>query len=138
MPYKKILLALECVEKESSVIKEAFRLKNDFNASLTVFHVNNPSSGKTHMMMDSHPKITEEDLRGFLKKSGFERGADEIKFITEEGWNFAQSIANACKEYDLLILGHKHKGFIASSLKDSTDEKTADLAGCPILLVPMD
>ena len=53
MPYKKILIALECRDEENKVITEAIRLADALNAELSAFHVNDPAAGKAHMMMDT-------------------------------------------------------------------------------------
>ncbi|TDI80425.1 MAG: hypothetical protein E2O79_09075 [Caldithrix sp.] len=48
MPYKKILIALECTDDENNVIEEAIRLAGTLNADLSAFHVNDPAAGKAH------------------------------------------------------------------------------------------
>jgi nucleotide-binding universal stress UspA family protein len=46
MPYKKILIALECTGDENNVIDEAIRLAETLNSDLSAFHVNDPQPEK--------------------------------------------------------------------------------------------
>ena len=73
MPYKKILIALECAGDENNVIEEALRLVESLNADLSAFHVNDPAAGKAHLMMDGLPLVSEEDIREQFRKAGYEK-----------------------------------------------------------------
>lgn len=136
MPYKKILIALECKEEEDSVIKEAARLAETLNAELSAFHVNDPAAGKAHAMMGSLPLAEEEDIREQFRKAGYEKYAADIKITITESDSYPKEIAKATKDIDLLVIGHHAKNAFLAALIDSVDERVADLVSCPVLVVP--
>jgi nucleotide-binding universal stress UspA family protein len=137
MAYQKILLALEGKEEEKKVIKEAMRLKKEFKAELTVFHVNDVGAGKVHATMVEVPLHKEEDVRGWISDAGFKKEAEQVKITIKESGHSAEEIAKATKPADLLIIGHHHKNRFLAAIIDSVDEHVADLVCCPVLLVPM-
>ncbi len=136
MPYKKILIALDCTDEENNVIDEAIRLAETLNADLSAFHVNDPAAGKAHMMMDTLPLVSEEDIREQFRKAGYEKEANEIKVTLTESDSYAQEIAKATEDIDLLVIGHHPKNAFLAALIDSVDERVADLVFCPVLVVP--
>ncbi len=136
MPYKKILIALECTGDENNVIDEAIRLAETLNSDLSAFHVNDPAAGKAHMMMDTLPLVSEEDIRQQFRKAGYEKEANEIKVTLTESDSYAQEIAKATEDIDLLVIGHHPKNAFLAALIDSVDERVADLVSCPVLMVP--
>jgi len=137
MAYQKILLALAGKAEEKKVIQEAMRLKEEFKAELSVFHVNDIGAGKVHATMVSIPLHKEEDVRGWISNAGFEKGASEVKISIKENSKCAEEIAKATQPADLLIIGHHHKNRFLAAIIDSVDEHVADLVSCPVLLVPM-
>lgn len=136
MPYKKILIALDCTEDEETVIHEAVRLVRALDAELSVLHVNDPAAGKAHLMMDSLPLISEEDLREQFRKAGYDKEANELKVAIVESESYAKEIAKATENVELLIMGHAHKNPFFAALVDSVDERVADQISCPVLVVP--
>ena len=137
MLYQKVVLSLAGKENESKAIKEAMRVVKALKANLTVVHVNDPGAGKTHMMMDTLPKVTENDMIDMFVKAGFDRPESEIAFRLIDSESYAKSIAEATREADLLIMGHHSKNLLMAFLTDGTDERVADLIRCPVLLVPL-
>ncbi|MFQ5674913.1 MAG: universal stress protein [bacterium] len=136
MPYKKILIALECTDEEETVIHEAIRLVRAFNAELSVLHVNDPAAGKAHLMMGGLPLVREEDLREQFRKAGYDKEASELKVAIVESESYANEIAKATENIDLLIMGHTPKNLFLAALVDSVDERVADRISCPVLVVP--
>ena len=136
MPYKKILIALEGTDDENNVIAEGVRLAETLNAELSAFHVNDPAAGKTHAMMDTLPRIGEEDIRQQFRKAGYEERARGIKITIAESESYAREIAGATEDVDLLVIGHYSKNAFLAALTDSIDERVADLIACPVLIVP--
>lgn len=136
MPYKKILIALDCTEDENNVIHEAIRLTTTLNAELSAFHVNDRAAGKAHMMMDTLPLISQNDIREQFRKLGYEKEAKELKVTLVESSSYPKEIAKATEDVDLLIIGHRHKNQFLATLIDSVDERVADLVSCPVLVVP--
>lgn len=138
MPYKRILISLDCKKEENNVIHEAVRVARSLDAGLTVIHVNDPGAGKIHMMLDSLPVIGEKDLRNQFRQLGYETVADEIEVIVIASEDYAGEIAKASAGFDLLITGHHAKNRLLAALIDSTDERVSDLVSCPMLIVPCD
>ena len=136
MPYKKILIALDCTDDENGVINEAIRLAETLSADLSAFHVNDPAAGKAHMMMDTLRRVNEENIREQFRTAGFEKQANEIKITFAESESCAQEIAKATEDVNLLVIGHHPKSAFLAALTDSVDERVADLISCPVLLVP--
>jgi nucleotide-binding universal stress UspA family protein len=137
MHYKKILLSLNCRDDEKNVVDEAMRLTSYFEATLSVVHINDPAAGKAHMLMDTLPRVGENDILNQFEKFGYGEEARRIKIILNDSETYAKAIAGATKDFDLLIMGHHPKSRILAFLKDSTDERVADRINCPIMLVPL-
>ncbi len=127
---------MECTADENNVINEAIRLAETLNADLSAFHVNDPAAGKAHMMMDTLPLVSEEDIREQFRKAGYEKEANEIKITLTESDSYAKEIAKATENIDLLVIGHHPKNAFLAALIDSVDERVADLVSCPVLVVP--
>ncbi len=138
MPYKKILIALEGIEKETAIVNEAVKLADALGSELSAFHINDPAAGKAHMMMDGLPLVEEKDLRELIEKAGQPELAKNIAISIVESDEYANSIADAAKGYDMLIIGHKSKSQIKAVITDSVDERVSDLVSCPILVVTID
>lgn len=136
MHYKNILLALEGKQDESKVIKEAVELSEAMDASLSVIHVNDPAAGKPHMMMDAPKAVHEDDIRNQIRDAGYSDQTEKVNIKILEGEHYPDKIAEATKNHDLLVLGHSHKNKFLAALIDSIDERVADIADCPVLIVP--
>ena len=137
MPYHNILLSLNGKDEEKRVIDEAMQLKSFFKAELSIVHINDPGAGKAHMLMDTLPRTSEEDIRKQLNQFGYADEAQKIRIILNDSETYANAISRVTKDYDLLIMGHHPKSRLLAHLKDSIDEKVADRIDCPILLVPL-
>jgi nucleotide-binding universal stress UspA family protein len=137
MPYKNILQSLNCQDDEKNAIDEAMRLTSFFKANLSVVHINDPGAGKAHMLMDTLPRVSENDIVNQFEKFGYGEEAQRIKIILIDSETYAKAIARVTKGFDLLIMGHHPKSRILAFLKDSTDEHVADRINCPILLAPL-
>jgi nucleotide-binding universal stress UspA family protein len=137
MLYKKIFLSLSGKKDESKAIQECMRIVSAISAELTVIHVNDPAAGYAHMMMDTLPKTTVDEMKSMFAKAGFGVQAEEIGFRVVEDESYAKAIAAATLEADLLVMGHHSKNLLMAHLKDGIDERVADLIHCPVLLVPL-
>ena len=138
MLYEKVFLSLAGKEDESKAIEESMRIASVLKAKLTVVHINDPGAGMPHMMMDTLPKVTEDDMIDLFVKAGFGHQVSDIEFRLIDDESYARAIATATREADLLIMGHHPKNKLMALLTDSTDERVADLIRCPIMLVPLD
>jgi len=137
MLYQKVFLALSGNEDELNVIKEAMRIVSALQSALTVVHINDPAAGYAHMMMDSLPKITAKDLIDLFSQAGFDAQAEAIEFRLLKDTSYAEAIAAATQEADLLIMGHHAKNMLKALFTDGTDERVADRMHCPVLMVPL-
>jgi nucleotide-binding universal stress UspA family protein len=138
MLYNKIFLSLAGNKDESKAIEESLRIVSALDANLTVVHINDPAAGQTHMMMDTLPEVTEDNLVDLFIKAGYGRQVEGINFRLIVDESYAKAIAAATREADLLIMGHHPKNMLMALLTDGTDERVADLIQCPVLLVPLD
>jgi nucleotide-binding universal stress UspA family protein len=136
MLYENIFLSLTGQDDETRLITEAMRIVTALNAHLSVIHINDPNAGMGHMMPDTNPKVTKEDIVDSFRKAGFGAFADKITFIIIEEKPFARAIAEGTRKANLLIMGHHHRNMLENLLSHGTDEKVADHIRCPILLVP--
>ena len=137
MLFENIYLSLAGQDNESGLIAEAIRIVTELNANLTVIHINDPNAGMGHMMPDTNPKITKEEMMGYFIKAGFGAFVNEIIFRLFEGKPFAAAIAEVTRDADLLIMGHHHKNLLKALLIHGIDERVADRIQCPVLLVPV-
>lgn len=138
MSYKNIVLALCGRGDEGKVIKEAFNLKDQLNADLSIVHVNDPHAGEMSMMMDSPKIITEDDIKERLVVNGFEKEADSILIRIVEGENVAKAIEEAASGANMLILGHRKRSAFKDQFFDSVDEGIVNRVECPVVVVPKD
>ncbi len=138
MSYKNIVLALCGRGDEGKVIKEAFNLKDQLNADLSIVHVNDPHAGEMSMMMDSPKIITEDDIKERLVVNGFEKEADSILIRIVEGENVAKVIKEAASGANMLILGHRKRSAFKDQFFDSVDEGIVNRVECPVVVVPKD
>lgn len=138
MPYKKILLSLNCSDDERRAVDEAIRLKDFCGATLSVVHINDPAAGKAHMLMDTLPRVEKEDILNLFQKFGYGQEGKYIDILFSDSEDDVKAIARTSKDFDLLVMGHHPKSRIVAALKDSTDERVADRIVCPIMLVPLD
>ena len=136
MNYKNILVALEGKKDESKVIQHAVELSKKLNADLIVIHVNDPAASTPHMMMDAPKAVHEDELRAQIARAGYSELSGQIQIEIVEGAHYPDKIAESTKKADLMILGHSHKNKFLAALIDSVDEKVAEIADCPVLIVP--
>lgn len=101
-------------------------------------HINDPAAGKAHVLMDTLPRIEEEDIVDLLHKFGYEKEGEKTSILFSDSEAYAKAITRTTKDFDLLIMGHHPKSRFIAALKDSTDERVADRIDCPIMLVPLD
>ena len=136
MAYEKIVVALAGERDERSVVHEAVRLAGAVNAHLTVLHVNDPAAGKTTMMMEAEPLVTESDIQKMFVDLGYLDQASKMKVDVRIGASLPKEIASATEGSDLLDIGHRRKNRFLAALADAADKHLADMVSCPVLIVP--
>ena len=136
--YKKIMVSLIGDDSEQPVVDQAYHLANELGARLTAIHVNDLHAGEMSMMMDSPKKVTDEMIRGQIKDYGYESILGELEIIITENESVSKAIEQHCKDFDLLIVGHRKMSEFKSLFMDSIDEGIANLVPCPVLVVLKD
>ena len=131
--YKNILYAIDLnAEKISSVIV-ALEFAQHFQSRFHVLYVNDPMAGYRHPTDREDTvalKIKEIAPKSLLEKS-------VIIYASAKG-DTAKEILKYAKEQhiDLIIVGHKRRGKVYSSMFDSTDVNIIDEALLPVLVIP--
>ena len=77
--------------------------------------------------MDSPKKVTADMIQDQIKDYGYESILGEIEFIIAEGERIAKTIEQHCKDFDLLIVGHRKMNEFKASIMDSVDEGITNL-----------
>jgi len=132
---KNIYVALEMDGTEKPVIEQAILFSEKLGGQLTVLHVNDHHAGEMSMMMDAPIKVDEQGVRDQLKTFGFNKLAEQININIIASESIPTAIAEACKDADLLVLGHKRMSTFKANLFDSVDEGIVNHASCPVLVV---
>ena len=136
--YNKIMVALIGDGSEQPVIEQAVNIANDLKANLVVIHVNDLHAGEMSMMMDSPKKVTAEMIQDQIKEYGYESILGKLEFIIAEGESIAKMIEHHCKDFDLLIVGHRKMSEFKANFMDSVDEGITNIVACPVLVVQKD
>ena len=136
--YKKIMVSLIGDDSEQPVVDQAYHLANELGARLTAIHVNDLHAGEMSMMMDSPKKVTDEMIRDQIKDYGYESILGELEIIITKNESVSKAIEQHCKDFDLLIVGHRKMSEFKSRFMDSIDEGIANLVPCPVLVVLKD
>ena len=136
--YNKIMVALIGDGSEQPVIEQAVNIANDLKANLVVIHVNDPHAGEMSMMMDSPKKVTADMIQDQIKEYGYESILGKLEFIIAEGESIAKMIEHHCKDFDLLIVGHRKMSEFKANFMDSVDEGITNIVACPVLVVQKD
>ena len=136
--YNKIMVALIGDGSEQPVFEQAVNIANDLKANLVVIHVNEPHAGEMSMMMDSPKKVTADKIQDQIKEYGYESILGKLEFIIVEGESIAKMIEHHCKDFDLLIVGHRKMSEFKANFMDSVDEGITNIVACPVLVVQKD
>ena len=136
--YNKIMVALIGDGSEQPVIEQAVNIANDLKANLVVIHVNDLHAGEMSMMMDSPKKVTADMIQDQIKEYGYESILGKLEFIIAEGESIAKTIEHHCKDFDLLIVGHRKMSEFKANFMDSVDEGITNIVPCPVLVVQKD
>ena len=136
--YNKIMVSLIGDGSEQPVIEQAVNIANDLKANLVVIHVNEPHAGEMSMMMDSPKKVTADKIQDQIKEYGYESILGKLEFIIAEGESIAKMIEHHCKDFDLLIVGHRKMSEFKANFMDSVDEGITNIVACPVLVVQKD
>jgi nucleotide-binding universal stress UspA family protein len=134
--FQHLVVALAGNEDEKHLIRTAIQLAQDLQARLTVLHVNHPGVGKPHMKMDAPKGVAEDDLRELIRAAGHQEEADTVDIRIVEGHPYHEQISKATGTADLMIIGHSQRNAFVAAFINSVDEKVANVARCPVVVVP--
>lgn len=143
--YKKILVPIDGSAQSLEAMNHAVKLSSETNALITLFHVVNaiPPTLNKYGDRAGSPNGTPENC---LKSEGnavLENAYNQItqvyQFVeTKLGWgNPAQEINTeaARGEYDLIVMGCRGLGELASFVLGSVSKKVICQTPCPVLVV---
>jgi nucleotide-binding universal stress UspA family protein len=136
MSFHSIVVALAGKETEEAVVRHAIELSKRLGATLSFLHVQHPGVGKPHMKMDSPEAVTESDIRELIRAAGYAQEANNLQVNVVKGDPYHEKIAEATRAADLMIVGHSQRNAFVSALINSVDEKVANVANCPVVIVP--
>ena len=131
--FQNMLYAIDLNDDHITSTIFALEFAKLFKSRIHVVYVNDPQAGYRH------PTDREDAVALKVKKSAPESLLEilDVIYAASKG-NMAEEIIKYAREHqvDLIIVGHKQRGKIYSSLFDSRDVKIVDAAFLPILVIP--
>ncbi|MRR15496.1 MAG: universal stress protein [Deltaproteobacteria bacterium] len=131
--FQNVLYAIDLDDEHITSIVDAVEFAKRFRSRIHFLYVNDLEAGYRHPTDREDAvalKVRETVPADFLKDM-------DIVYASSKGTT-ADEIVRYVREHsiDLLIVGHRHRSKIYSSLFDSTDVNIIDLALLPILVIP--
>lgn len=131
--FKNILYAIDLDSKNISSLGKALEFAQFLNCSIHILYVNDVEAGYRH------PTDREDAVALRVKEVIPESvlGNVDITYAISKG-KTAEEIVRYSQNnnIDLIIVGHKHRSKLYSSLFDSTDVNIIDTASLPVLIIP--
>jgi len=133
MKYKKVLIAYENKNNDYETLKHAMDITERNNGSLTLIHINSNHAGyPSRTMRTFEHAFTKEELQDCVRKIPHDVPVD-IELVKTD--YFLDTIVEKSKDYDLLVMGHRHANFFESLFGDSLDNKVINNVDCDVLIV---
>jgi nucleotide-binding universal stress UspA family protein len=131
--FRNMLYAIDLDAENISSIVYALEFAKLFNSRIHIMYVNDPQAGYRHPT--DHEDAVALKVRETAPESLLD-GMDVIYTISKG--NTAEEIVKYANEHriDLILVGHKHRSKIYSSLFDSNDVNIIDEALLPVLVIP--
>lgn len=130
---KNILYPIDLDSKNISSLAKALEFARLFHCAITILYVNDIEAGYRH------PTDREDAVALRVKELVDASLLDDVNitYAVAKG-DTAEEIVRYAQEnnIDLIIIGHKHRGRLYSSLFDSTDVHILDKILLPILTFP--
>jgi len=131
--FKNILYSIDLDSKNISSLEKALEFAQFFNCPIHILYVNDIEAGYRH------PTDREDAVALRVKEIVPESMLENMDIIyavskgktAEEIFRYAQN-----NNIDLIIVGHKHRSKLYSSVFDSTDVNIIDAAPLPVLVIP--
>jgi len=131
--YKNILYAINLNDENITSIIYALEFARLFNSRIHIVYVNDPQAGYRH------PTDREDAVALRVRETVPESLLEnlDVVYAVSKG-NTAEEIVRYAQEHqvDLIMVGHKHRGKLYSTLFDSDDVNIIDTALLPVLVIP--
>jgi nucleotide-binding universal stress UspA family protein len=131
--YRNILYAINLDDENITSIVYALEFARLFNSRIHIVYVNDPQAGYRH------PTDREDAVALRVREAVPESLLEslDVVYAVSKG-NTAEEIVRYAQEHqiDLIMVGHKHRGKLYSTLFDSNDVSIIDEAMLPVLVIP--
>jgi len=131
--YKNILYAINLNDENIKSIIYALEFARLFNSRIHIVYVNDPQAGYRH------PTDREDAVSLRVRETVPESLLEnlDVVYAVSKG-NTAEEIVRYAQErqIDLIMVGHKHRSKLYSTLFDSDDVNIIDTAQLPVLVIP--
>jgi len=131
--YKNILYAINLNDENITSIIYALEFARLFNSRIHIVYVNDPQAGYRH------PTDREDAVALRVRETVSESLLEnlDVVYAVSKG-NTAEEIVRYAQErqIDLIMVGHKHRSKLYSTLFDSDDVNIIDTAQLPVLVIP--
>lgn len=131
--FQNILYAIDLDDKNITSLVYALEFAQLFKSRIHIVYVNDPQAGYRHPMdredavalkvKETVPESLFENLDIIYASSKGDTAAEIVKYAQEH-------------QIDLIVVGHKHRSKIYSSMFDSEDVNIIDKAFLPVLVIP--
>ena len=131
--YQNMLYAIDLDDDHITSIVYALEFARLFKSRIHVVYVNDPQAGYRH------PTDREDAVALKVKETVPESLLENLDIIyAASKGDTAEEIVKYAREHkiDLIIVGHKHRSKLYSSMFDSDDVSIIDTAMLPVLVIP--
>lgn len=131
--FRNVLYAINLDDDHITSIVDALDFAKRFSSRVHFIYVNDPQAGYRH------PTDREDAVALKVKEAVPESLLENLDIIyASSRGNTAEEIVKYVHEHsiDLLIVGHKHRSKLYSSVFDSADVNIIDSARLPVLVIP--
>ena len=131
--FRNILYAIDLNDDHITSIVYALEFAQLFKSRVHFVYVNDPQAGYRH------PTDREDTVALKVKEAAPESLLENVDIIyASSKGDTAEEIVRYAQEHqiDLIIVGHKHRSKIFSSMFDSEDVNIIDAVRLPVLVIP--
>ena len=131
--FENILYPMDLDSNNSYSLEKALEFAQLFGCPIHILYVNDTQAGYRHpadhedavalRVKETIPEILLENMNIIYAVSRGNTAAEILKYVHEN-------------QIDLIIVGHKHRGKLYSSMFDSTDINIIDTVSLSVLVVP--
>jgi nucleotide-binding universal stress UspA family protein len=131
--FRNMLYAIDLDADNISSVVFALEFAERFKSRIHIVYINDPQAGYRHPM-DREDAVALK-VKAVVPQSLLENM--EVIYASSRG-NIAEEIVKYAGEHqiDLILVGHKHRSKVYSSMFDSSDVNIIDTALLPVLVIP--